>query len=336
MSQIPSTPDTDSSRRPNGNLPMLPEERFWKRHSPHHEFPLSGAASVALHLLAVAALVVAGLYLIGRRDEGKPIPADVIDLDGAEGKLPGDGSDPTKPPGAVNKEAVGTDHPASPIHPADVPKVQLNEPVAPQLALPHDPDAIGQSLEQAEKLKQTLNQLRKGIGNGDYQGPRSSNNQPGGPLGKRASLNERTARMDRWIMVFDTLNGHDYLHQLSALGAFLGVPMPENQYQIFRDLKQRPAQGKIEDVGALNRIFWFDSKPASVRSLAEALQLEKVPSHFAAFFPQSLEAELLQKELDYRNRPESEIENTWFRVQRKGRSYEVVVERQTYKAPSRR
>ena len=29
------------------------EEPFWQRYSPHHEFPLSSATSIALHMLAL-------------------------------------------------------------------------------------------------------------------------------------------------------------------------------------------------------------------------------------------------------------------------------------------
>ena len=42
--------------------PQPPEERFWQRYSPHHELPLSGAGSFALHLVVLGVLL---LFLVG-------------------------------------------------------------------------------------------------------------------------------------------------------------------------------------------------------------------------------------------------------------------------------
>src|SRR5262245_10723392 len=40
-----------------------PEERFWRRYSPHHEFPLSSAVSIALHILALVLLGLLGWWV---------------------------------------------------------------------------------------------------------------------------------------------------------------------------------------------------------------------------------------------------------------------------------
>src|SRR5262249_14132784 len=37
--------------------PNPPDERFWKKYSPHHELPISGATSAALHALALTLLL---------------------------------------------------------------------------------------------------------------------------------------------------------------------------------------------------------------------------------------------------------------------------------------
>src|SRR4051812_11037220 len=44
-------------------LLVPPEERFWKRYSPHGEAPLSAAGSFALHLLGVGGLFLFALYV---------------------------------------------------------------------------------------------------------------------------------------------------------------------------------------------------------------------------------------------------------------------------------
>src|SRR3954470_10070151 len=44
-------------------LRVPPEEKFWKRYSPHGEAPLSLAGSFGLHLLCVGGLLLFGAYL---------------------------------------------------------------------------------------------------------------------------------------------------------------------------------------------------------------------------------------------------------------------------------
>ncbi len=74
------------------------DERFWRRYSPHHEFPLSSAASIALHVMAVAVLVLGGVLAAkwGLGDSEKPIPISMMDDPGGggqpEGKDAGTGS----------------------------------------------------------------------------------------------------------------------------------------------------------------------------------------------------------------------------------------------------
>ncbi len=136
--------------------------------------------------------------------------------------------------------------------------------------------------------------------------------------------------MDRWVLTFETRDGFDYLRQLEALGAILAVPLEGDRFLVIRNLKQRPARGEIENAAAIQRIFWIDDKPESVRSLARALQLGRVPDHIVAFFPDALEEELLRKELAFRNRREEEIRKTYFRLERRGGRFAPVVVDQTY------
>jgi hypothetical protein len=139
--------------------------------------------------------------------------------------------------------------------------------------------------------------------------------------------------MDRWVLNFETRDGgHDYARQLHVLGAILAIPRPDGQYTVIRDLKQRPAQGKIEDIATIRRIFWVDNKPESVQSLAQALQLDRVPPWVAAFFPEDLERDLLRKELAFKNRREEDIRRTYFQVEQKGSGYDPVVVRQEPRA----
>lgn len=146
-------------------------------------------------------------------------------------------------------------------------------------------------------------------------------------------MDRLTRRIDRWVLTFETRNGSDYLRQLEGLGAILAIPLEGDRYLVIRDLKQRPVRGNVENAADIQRIFWIDDKPESVRSLAGALRLEQVPARIVAFFPDQLEDELLRKELAFRNRREEEIRRTYFRLDRRGGRFEPVVVDQTYRSP---
>jgi hypothetical protein len=58
-----------------------PEEEFWERYSPHHEFPLSSVGSVALHIAGVVLFILA-LWLLSKLSfsDKTPVPMTVISL----------------------------------------------------------------------------------------------------------------------------------------------------------------------------------------------------------------------------------------------------------------
>jgi hypothetical protein len=147
-------------------------------------------------------------------------------------------------------------------------------------------------------------------------------------VGPGSGANDRVKRPLRWTLIFNTRDGHDYKAQLKAFGAILAVPDPTNadNYLVIRDLDQKPAQPKPEDISQIHRIYWVDDKPASVRSLATALGIPP-PRHFVVFFPQEFEDELLKLELSYRGKQENQIAETRFEVRRGrgGRAYDPVV-----------
>src|SRR5436190_2723603 len=74
--------------------PVLPEERFWKRYSPHHEFPLSTVSSFVVHALGFGLLVLGAILMarFGFRD--KPIEVDTVSVGGGGGNEFGFGNAP--------------------------------------------------------------------------------------------------------------------------------------------------------------------------------------------------------------------------------------------------
>src|SRR5439155_17557983 len=62
-----------------------PDERFWQRYSPHHEFPLSSATSGLVHLLVLGILVLGARALANLN---LPLPVDTIEVGGGSGGSP--------------------------------------------------------------------------------------------------------------------------------------------------------------------------------------------------------------------------------------------------------
>src|SRR5262249_17774289 len=99
----PNTLAATETKAPQGKrLPKLPEERFWKRYSPHHEFPLSFSTSTFLHLLILGLLVLIFVKGILFFTQNRSLPVDPVRIaigggggnkDGVEG-----GSGPGKGP----------------------------------------------------------------------------------------------------------------------------------------------------------------------------------------------------------------------------------------------
>src|SRR5437764_14636778 len=70
------------SARPRSSLP---EERFWKRYSPHGELPLSGAGSFALHAFLVGLLVLLGFLGVWFNRPSRTLPIEAVQLAGGGG-----------------------------------------------------------------------------------------------------------------------------------------------------------------------------------------------------------------------------------------------------------
>jgi hypothetical protein len=320
-----------------------PEERFWKRYSPHHEFSISSSSSLVLHILAFGVLILGGI-LIALGSRNRPVEVSPIVIAGGGGSR--DGS-PGPNTGSGNEKELLEDSKPEPEKKVETSKEEF-KPVeskpAPILPPPDEKstrtieDTSSTLLSIGEGTRQKLNKALgrgnlskgkggpgegggkgkgKGTGTGDLEGPGTFNNE------------QRAKRQLRWTMTFDTRDGDDYLRQLQYLKAILVVESSDGQYLVFEDFRRRPAVPVVKaDLKDINRIYWVDDRPESVRSLARALQIEP-PARFVAFFPIELEKELLKKELEYRHLTEDDIQETRFRVRRTGGGYHPVVVEQT-------
>jgi hypothetical protein len=330
-----------------------PENSLWKRYSPHHELPVSVTTSAVAHAVFFALLVFGVLGAIfWRQSAGQPPPlGPVVEIsnDGAPG-------------GAGGDDAAGNGNPLQKVGPQDAqdppapPKPQhRREGELPKLAKPDvvqdidfriradkefadDPTETMKTLEKIDKetrdllILSTTRRGPVGPGTGPSKGPREA--------AIDSTLDIHLLRALRWTMVFNTEDGQDYRRQLAGLTArmkektIVAIKQPDGRYRVFRDLESDRPASAIEDLSTMQRIFWVDDKPNSVRALSRALGLAQPPPSIAILFPEELENKLLRIELAHaglREDQEKQIKETHFGIIRQGNSYEPVVTGQRLK-----
>jgi hypothetical protein len=337
-----------------------PDESFWIRYSPHHEFPLASVSSFVIHALAIVLLLLIGFYLahLFVKPVHRP-PVEAVRLQGGGGgQTHGVGSGPgvdVQPPQEAGKEI--TQNPVEDTLPEKTERADLTNLKAPDVKVQPNKDpnrfltqpnapSTSQSFALLQESLRNKTQWGKaqragkggggsgsGGGKGDGVGPGEGSGV--GPGKGSRELTQREKRMQRWTMNFDTRNGRDYLAQLRGLGAILAIPVKETtsdiDYKIVRNLSS-PAQLLNEDLEKIDLVYWYDTRPEDVREIMAALGLNIRPSHFVAFFTKELEAKLTEMEktaLGGRSEEEIDrsIERTYFRVVRVGDRYEPRYER---------
>src|SRR5262249_45586288 len=122
-----------------------------------------------------------------------------------------------------------------------------------------------------------------GRGGGEGTGVGTGKGSGSGPGEGNGTVRER--RKARWRLRFDTASSEDYVEQLIGMGAFLAIEKGNGEHLIYRDLVHRPAQGKVEDIWALDRQPWFPDDPHTTTRLARVLEIQPVPTRIILLFP---------------------------------------------------
>jgi hypothetical protein len=313
-----------------------PDEQFWERYNPHHEFPISGVASLALHV-GVIVLGILGLWWLSKLmiSDKTPVPVREIMVtsegNGADGA--GTGGGEVKPMENVNP----LERPMEPSR--EVPQTVLDNPI-PQDVLPKVPAGEGlrpEDLSAYKKTNELNDDLRKklleGMNGKKGKGPgdgASSTGVDGPGASNTGAANSSSKRAIRWELNFKTENGEDYLRQLAAMKATLVIPQPKDYKtnKAYRDLTSGKGVGEDFDIDKMPGLFFVDDSPDSAARIAKALGLVNTsPPQFVAFFPKEIEEELAAKEKAYRGRKESEIFSTKFKIlMRDGKPTAVVTD----------
>jgi hypothetical protein len=312
---------SEKATKPKADRPAPPEERFWKHYSPHGEAPLSAVGSFTLHLLIGGVLVLAlaaAASALAKTSRSLPVEPVRLDLGGGGGHRQGVGDGPGK--GGVEDvpEKGGEDDVSIPGLNEKVPKVKLDKTEIKKVNdvfTPEDARYIAErNSETAKALARLEEGFRKSIAPGPRPGKGEGGTGQGGGKGEgkgksvgpgegdgKATLTQREKRMLRWHMRFTANSGAEYVAQLRSLGAILAFPMndgPNPEYQLVRDLHP-PAKLLREDLSDIQRIYWIDDKPQSVRDVVQALGLRIKPDRFVAFMPEELENDLYRMEKNY-------------------------------------
>lgn len=334
-----STPNAEAENPFDFHDPLEPDPEFMELYSPHFEMPIGWVAGFLVVAMMFAAIVLI-VEFAEREPDKTPVPM-VLDPNGGfddagDGKLGGGGEENPK---------VIADF-ATPVTKEDISNVLPDNLTLPEVKdeltkkiLAEDPDAkIAISDQKAAQYAGLADDIQKkllGIGGrkGTPGGSGSGDAAAGdGNSGKGA--NSSRARSLRWVLLFRTSSGRDYLDQLAAIGAEVAIPHPpENkEFTLFRNLKN-PGRGERMTQDQLIRLSgqmqFSDIKRDSVRSVAEALGVDFTPNSFWAFFPKGAEEELAKLEKGYNNRQPEDIAETKFQVQIVGGRYRFVVSAQT-------
>jgi hypothetical protein len=324
--------------------PPPPNVQFWQRYSPHHEAPISATSSLFLHALVIL-LLIGAVWVGWKFSHQSQLDFGVVKIPGGGGGDPnGDGPAPGIGAGHEDFLGITPDQQALPDN-GSLKDTQVKGPAT--STFDNDPaarrtiNAGDENIEALARLKKLLHAKMpdgvtpgKGEGGPGSGGGKDSGNGPRNGSGTgngdgKSVPTPREKRMLRWVMVLETQNAADYVKQLHGLGAIVAIPNKRDDYDVVEDLTARPAKLVTQDVAKLDRIYWADKNPTSVRGLLNELRIQQTASHFVAFMPKSLEAKLADIELKYQGLREEEIDETHFKVFRSGAGYDVKVASQS-------
>jgi hypothetical protein len=271
MPQVPTTPENKAPAPVGKSRDLLvpPDEQFWQRYSPHHEFPLSSATSAVLHILGLGLLLLIAWILLSGEKKPNDVPkmepvalevgpnekGDIRGGRGGGGNDGGGGSDkPTDKKEFVGKQIKKQytlpDNKGALRAPVGPPKINIPTSEEGDRDLPSG-EAFDELNDEAKRTVAALaNRKPSGGGSPGRDGGRGGGKDRGsdkygdkgrGYSKKKAEVErKRIQRQLRWKIIFSNVDGRDYRDQLYALGATLVIA----EYERGSDGKVRVVNGQ--------------------------------------------------------------------------------------------
>lgn len=329
----PDAPEAETTSGPSA------WQRFWQRYSPYGEFPRSSATSMTLHLLVVLLLILLSGALVPRERTAPAV--DVVEVGDDANAAPGEGGGL---PAAGDELSASTASSGAETPLGSLPNEEVNTAVqAPEVAeassTPTAADLADEAARAGASASTVAEQARRSLDRAQQQLAENQNRQGGGgnAAGKGGTVSAtgtgggggagpsgRAARTGRWVLHFRHVSYDDLLAQYQGIGAELAFPMPNDKYRYFSHLTSKPPHSHLGDLSKETRLYWLEEDANTVTGLARALGITPT-SYMLAFLPQSLEDNMLKRELAYGNLKEDQIAKTEFEVVRRGGGYDVIV-----------
>jgi hypothetical protein len=343
MAPTPSVDGTNNAAVKEEAQPQKPpDEKTWKYYSQHHEMPVSGISSLAVHILVVAIIIVGGLLAAKFAAGDKPVDIEVAEAPGGGGLPEGDASSKgmATPHGDETASDVKQLAQPKPVEPTPqleqikpVEKTPLTPEAPAQRAIQDDSQkALAAVSQQAQQMEQALSQASgstpgrgqggPGGGGGKGSGYGTGEGSGSGP----GSLTQTEKRRRRWVLNFQVRDAVDHLNQFAALGAILAIPEPEGGFRVFKNLRGRHPRGEhVDNLENIHRLGFADQEPGTARELGRELGMP-APPYLLAFFPKSAEEKMAALEQALYHRPEDEIQTkTYFQVVPRGLGYDIEI-----------
>jgi hypothetical protein len=323
------------------------DDLVWLKYSSRRALPISVSTSAVIHIGVIAAVLLGVLSLFARKPQELVEFEPVIIAEAPGGGMGGTDAqtghgEPTRPADATAVVAPQSRLPLNmPKEP--LPEVKPQPPTEPVVAADTDErsplEKRFENLPPMTSVRPLLKGLldgppgKTGVAHGTGQGTGTGPGIGDGD-GSAGRLSQKQKRQLRWTLLFSVRGSADYLDQLARMKAIIGVQYPDKSIKLVTNLRQRPA--KLEPGDRVpDRIFWMDDNPEAVRAMAEELGIKPVPWRVIAFFPASLEDELLRREQAYGKRfgreSEDDFQETVFRVEEHYGNIDISVVRQVGK-----
>jgi hypothetical protein len=356
---------TEKKTPSRAGQPLLPpDERLWKRYSPHYELPLAAASSFFIHGLVVGILAVGGLAFLFRAsvEASRPPQMGVAFVEDSAG-FGGTGGAPG-PMGEQGLEQMGIGGVGGHERDADTGKEGVDDlPDLPDSAL--DFSRFEAGIEPSNNLVDQFKQLNidaekrakdpspKAAGKGGILGPKGlgtgmgkigsgkgSGEGGGGGGGKPGGVGRKATEQEikAWRWRFDmTGSPQEHANKLDRAGLMVAVPDPaagkadpkKGQHLFIRDLKRRPVKLEQGDFAKYeDAVKWYNSKTESVRGLVGELKLPFVPEYVVLLLPKDREAKMAGEEKRFaqkNGRNPATVQETWFDFRLQNGVYEPVV-----------